>query len=71
MGHVRNYTIGDVVARYKRMQGFDMLWLPGMDHAGIATQVKVDAKLRGMGTSRHEIGREEFLEHAWAWKDEN
>jgi len=71
LGHAWDGAIQDIVARYKRMQGFDMLWLPGMDHAGIATQAKVDAKLRGMGTSRHEIGREAFLEHAWAWKDEH
>ena len=71
LGHAWDGAIQDIVARYKRMQGFDMLWLPGMDHAGIATQAKVDAKLRGMGTSRHEIGREAFLEHAWAWKDDH
>ena len=52
------------------MQGYDVLWLPGMDHAGIATQAKVEAKLREEGKSRYDLGREKFLEQTWAWKEE-
>ncbi len=70
LGHAWNTTMQDMVARYKRMQGYDMLWLPGMDHAGIATQAKVDARLKEEGISRYDIGREKFLERAWEWKDE-
>lgn len=70
LGHAWNTTIQDMVARYKRMQGYDMLWLPGMDHAGIATQAKVDARLKEEGVSRYDLGREKFLERAWEWKDE-
>ena len=54
------YDLQDIVARYKRLQGYDMLWLPGMDHAGIATQAKVDARLKEQGVSRYDIGREKF-----------
>ena len=70
LGHAWDNTIQDLIIRRKRMQGYDALYLPGMDHAGIATQAKVDAKLREEGTSRYEIGREKFLERAWEWKDE-
>lgn len=70
LGHAWDTTMQDMVARYKRMQGYDMLWLPGMDHAGIATQAKVDARLKEEGISRYDIGREKFLERAWEWKDE-
>lgn len=70
LGHAWDNTIQDLIIRRKRMQGFDALYLPGMDHAGIATQAKVDALLRDEGTSRYEIGREKFLERAWQWKDE-
>lgn len=70
LGHAWNTTIQDMLARYKRMQGHDMLWLPGMDHAGIATQAKVDARLKEEGISRYDIGREKFLERSWEWKDE-
>jgi len=70
LGHAWDNTIQDLIIRRKRMQGFDALYLPGMDHAGIATQAKVDAKLREEGTSRYEIGREKFLDRAWQWKDE-
>lgn len=70
LGHAWDNTLQDIIIRRKRMQGFDALFLPGMDHAGIATQAKVDAKLREEGTSRYEIGREAFLEKAWEWKDE-
>jgi len=70
LGHAWDTTMQDMVARYKRMQGYDMLWLPGMDHAGIATQAKVDARLKEEGISRYDIGREAFLKRAWEWKDE-
>jgi len=70
LGHAWDNTIQDLIIRRKRMQGYDALYLPGMDHAGIATQAKVDAKLREEGTSRYEIGREKFLERAWDWKTE-
>ncbi|MDD3924017.1 MAG: valine--tRNA ligase [Erysipelotrichaceae bacterium] len=70
LGHAWDTTLQDIIARYKRMQGYDMLWLAGMDHAGIATQAKVDARLKNQGISRYDIGRENFLAHAWAWKEE-
>ena len=70
LGHAWDTTLQDIIARYKRLQGYDMLWLAGMDHAGIATQAKVDARLKEQGVSRYDIGREKFLEHAWAWKEE-
>lgn len=70
LGHAWDTTMQDMVARYKRMQGYDMLWLPGMDHAGIATQAKVDERLKNEGISRYDIGREKFLERAWEWKEE-
>ncbi len=70
LGHAWDTSLQDIIARFKRMQGFDMLWLPGMDHAGIATQAKVDARLKQQGTNRFELGREKFLEQAWAWKEE-
>ena len=59
-----------MIIRYKRMQGYDALWLPGMDHAGIATQAKVEARMREEGISRYDLGREKFLEKAWSWKEE-
>jgi len=70
IGHAWDNTLQDIIARYKRMQGFDMLYLPGMDHAGIATQAKVDARLKSEGISRYDLGREKFLERAWDWKAE-
>lgn len=70
LGHAWDVSLQDIIARFKRMQGFDMLWLPGMDHAGLATQAKVDARLKEQGISRYDIGREAFLEQAWAWKEE-
>ena len=70
IGHAWDTSIQDVLIRYKRMQGFDALWVPGMDHAGIATQAKVDKKLKDMGINPRELSREEWLKHAWAWKDE-
>lgn len=70
MGHAWDTTFQDMIIRQKRMQGFDTLWLPGMDHAGIATQAKVEAKLRGQGISRYDLGRKKFIDQVWEWKDE-
>ena len=70
LGHSWDTTLQDIIIRRKRMQGYDALWLPGMDHAGIATQAKVDAKLKEQGVSRYDIGREAFLKEAWKWKEE-
>ena len=70
MGHAWDTTIQDTLIRYKRMQGFDTLYLPGMDHAGIATQAKVEAKLREQGITRYDLGREKFIQEVWNWKDE-
>ena len=70
LGHSWDNTLQDIITRYKRMCGYDTLYLPGMDHAGIATQAKVDARLKQQGVSRFDIGREAFLNHAWNWKEE-
>ena len=70
LGHAWDTTLQDMLIRQKRMQGFDTLWLPGMDHAGIATQAKVEAKLRKEGITRYDLGREKFVEKVWEWKDE-
>ncbi|WP_377888288.1 valine--tRNA ligase [Alkalihalobacillus sp. R86527] len=70
LGHAWDTTLQDILSRFKRMQGYDVLWLPGMDHAGIATQAKVEGKLREEGTSRYDLGREKFLEKSWEWKEE-
>jgi len=70
LGHVLDTTLQDIIVRRKRMQGYDTLFLPGMDHASIATQAKVEAKLKEQGISRYDLGREKFLEVSWAWKDE-
>ena len=70
LGHAWDTTLQDILTRMKRMQGYDTLYLPGMDHAGIATQAKVEAKMKEEGISRHDIGREKFLEKAWEWKEE-
>ncbi|SDW67970.1 valyl-tRNA synthetase [Marinococcus luteus] len=70
LGHAWDTTLQDILIRMKRMQGYDTLWLPGMDHAGIATQSKVEAQLKEEGTSRYELGREAFLEKTWGWKEE-
>ncbi len=70
LGHAWDTTLQDMIIRYKRMQGYDALWLPGMDHAGIATQAKVEARLREDGISRYDLGRDGFLEKAWSWKEE-
>lgn len=70
IGHAWDTTLQDIITRVKRMQGYDVLYLPGMDHAGIATQAKVEEKLREQGLSRYDLGREKFLEKAWEWKEE-
>ncbi|SUO03584.1 valyl-tRNA synthetase [Faecalicoccus pleomorphus] len=70
LGHAWDTTLQDIICRYKRLQGYDVLWVAGMDHAGIATQAKVDARLKEEGISRYDIGREKFLNRAWEWKDE-
>lgn len=70
LGHVMDTIPDDIICRYKRMKGYDVLWVPGTDHAGIATQAKVDALLNQEGKSRYDIGREAFLEEAWKWKKE-
>jgi valyl-tRNA synthetase len=70
LGHAWDTTLQDILTRMKRMQGYDVLWLPGMDHAGIATQAKVEAKLRDEGKSRYDLGREKFVEETWKWKEE-
>lgn len=70
LGHAWDTTLQDIIIRQKRMQGFDTLWLPGMDHAGIATQAKVEEKLREQGVSRYDLGREKFVDQVWDWKEE-
>ncbi|NIK11233.1 valine--tRNA ligase [Alkalibacillus almallahensis] len=70
LGHAWDTTLQDIITRYKRMQGYDVLWLPGMDHAGIATQAKVEGKLKEEGKTRHDLGREGFLQQSWDWKEE-
>ena len=70
LGHAWDTTLQDIIIRRKRMQGFDTLWLPGMDHAAIATEVKVVEKLRQQGINKRDLGREGFLKKAWEWKDE-
>ncbi|MDZ5470793.1 valine--tRNA ligase (plasmid) [Bacillus sp. 31A1R] len=70
LGHAWDTTLQDILTRMKRMQGYDVLWLPGMDHAGIATQAKVEEKLRNEGISRYDLGREKFVEETWKWKEE-
>lgn len=70
LGHVLDNTLQDIIIRRKRMMGYDTLFLPGMDHASIATQAKVEAKLRSQGISRYDLGREKFLKVAWEWKEE-
>jgi len=70
LGHAWDTTLQDIITRMKRMQSYDVLWLPGMDHAGIATQAKVEEKLRSQGLSRYDLGREKFVEETWKWKEE-
>lgn len=70
LGHAWDTTLQDMLIRQKRMQGFDTLWVPGMDHAGIATQAKVEARLREEGVTRYDLGREKFIDQVWDWKNE-
>ena len=70
MGHALDDTIQDILIRYKRMQGYRTLWLPGTDHASISTEMKVVQKLNAEGKSKQELGREKFLDEAWAWTHE-
>lgn len=69
IGHALDCTLQDILIRTKRMQGYDALWLPGTDHAGIATQTRVESKLREEGLTRYDLGREKFLEKVWEWKE--
>lgn len=71
LGHALNSTLQDILARYKRMKGFNVLWLPGIDHAGIATQNVVEKQLAQQGIDRHQVGREQFIERVWKWKEES
>src|SRR6267143_1483441 len=70
MGHALQHTMMDVLTRYKRMSGWRTLWLPGMDHAGISTQLMVTRELKKEGKTRHDLGREKFIERVWQWKQE-
>jgi valyl-tRNA synthetase len=70
MGHALDNTLQDILIRWRRMQGYNTLWMPGCDHAGIATQAKVEEALRKEGKSRHDLGREKFLERVWDWKNQ-
>lgn len=69
LGHALNNTIQDILVRWRRMQGYNTLWLPGTDHAGIATQARVEEELAKEGLTKHDLGREKFLERVWAWKE--
>jgi valyl-tRNA synthetase len=71
MGHALNNTLQDILARWRRMEGYNVLWMPGTDHAGIATQNVVEQQLAAEGTDRHAIGRESFVDRVWAWKEES
>ena len=71
MGHAFNQTIMDALTRYHRMRGLNTLWVPGTDHAGIATQIVVERQLEQQGISRHDLGREKFVEKIWAWKEQS
>ena len=71
LGHALNGSIQDVIVRYKRMDNYDVLWLPGMDHAAIATEAKVVNRLKGQGVNKYELGREGFLKECWKWTDEH
>jgi len=71
MGHACRTTFEDVLCRYKRMQGYNTLWVPGIDHAGIATQVVVERQLKNEGLTRYDLGREKFIERVWQWKEES
>jgi len=71
MGHALQHTLMDVMTRHKRMRGYRTLWLPGMDHAGISTQLMVSRALKKEGKTRHDLGREKFVERVWQWKRES
>ncbi|RMF50205.1 MAG: valine--tRNA ligase, partial [Bacteroidetes bacterium] len=71
MGHVLNNTLQDILARFHRMKGYNVCWVPGTDHASIATEAKVVARLREQGLDKRTLGREAFLEKAWAWTEEH
>src|SRR5476649_542318 len=71
IGHALNNTLQDILVRFKRMQGFDALWLPGQDHAGIAIQMVVERLLAKEGLKREQMGREKFLDRVWRWKEES
>ncbi|MCM2253879.1 MAG: class I tRNA ligase family protein, partial [Ramlibacter sp.] len=71
MGHAFNQTIMDSLARYHRMRGFNTLWVPGTDHAGIATQIVVERQLQDQGQSRHDLGRKNFVAKVWEWKEKS
>jgi valyl-tRNA synthetase len=71
MGHALNCTIQDIMARYKRMSGYDTLWIPGMDHAGISTQIVVEKQLSKEGIKKEQLGREKFIERVWKWKEQS
>ena len=71
LGHAWDVTLQDIIIRYKRMEGYDCLWLPGMDHAAIATEAKVVARLKENGRNKYEVGRDEFLEECWKWTNEH
>lgn len=68
MGHALDNTLQDILIRFKRMQGYDTLWMPGTDHAGIATQIKVEEVLAQEGKTRYDLGRETFIDRVWDWK---
>jgi len=68
MGHALDNTLQDILIRLRRMQGYNTLWMPGSDHAGIATQIKVEEMLAKEGQSRYDLGREKFIERVWEWK---
>ena len=71
MGHAFNQTIMDSLTRYDRMRGFNTAWIPGTDHAGIATQIVVERQLQGQGSSRHDLGRKNFVAKVWEWKEQS
>ncbi|MDD3995571.1 MAG: class I tRNA ligase family protein, partial [Bacilli bacterium] len=70
LGHAWDTSLQDIIARYKRLKGYDVLWLPGMDHAGVATQAKIDARLKEQGINPKSIGRDKWMEYAWSYKEE-
>ena len=71
MGHALNNTLQDILTRWKRMEGHNVLWMPGTDHAGIATQNVIEQQLADEGTDRHALGRDAFVERVWAWREDS